>query len=77
MSQILIYICIRLKFQIFHVTRHMFIQVKPEANVSERVKLIGRFEPCCMRTDSRSCYYYEVPNTVSKPTWQERYGNAI
>jgi len=55
----------------------MFIQVKPKSNVSERVKLMGCFESCFMRTDARSCYYYEVPNTVSKSTWQEHYGNAI
>jgi len=55
----------------------MFIQVKPKANVSERVKLISWFESRCVGTDAPSCYYYEVPNTVSKPTWQERNGNAI
>jgi hypothetical protein len=77
MIQILIFIGIRLMFQALHVTRHVFIQVKPKVNVSERVKLIDWFESCCMRTDGRSCCYYEVPNTVSKPTWQEHYGSAI
>ena len=73
MSQILIFIVIRLKVLTLHVTQHIFIQVKPKANVSERVKLNGWFESSCMRTDARYCYYYEVPNTVSKPTWQEHY----
>jgi REP element-mobilizing transposase RayT len=76
MSQILIFIVIRLKVQPLHVPQHMFIQVKPKANVSERMKLIGWFESC-MWTDAQSCYYYEVPNTFSKPSWQEHYRNAI
>lgn len=77
MSQVLIFIGIRWKSQTLHVTRNMFIQVKPKAGVSERVKLIGWFASRCLRTDARSCCYYGVPNTVSKPTWQEHYGNAI